>query len=114
LISVANPTVPTYTLTLGDVVAPVWSDEYRALSLFTNKQEAHDEARAYREGGEAVGVRGITLEGILNALNTIRPHTVLVDNKRVAPSILKGILRDALGLPIKHPRPVQVAEHDGS
>jgi hypothetical protein len=47
---------------------------------------------------------------LLEAMNTGVPNSVFVDGERIAGSVFKAMLKDALGIPLRQPRLVRLDE----
>jgi len=47
---------------------------------------------------------------LLEAMNTGVPNSVFVDGERIAGSVFKAMLNDALGIPLRQPRLVRLDE----
>ena len=50
----------------------------------------------------------VSREDLLDAMDRIYPSSVFVDGAKLAGSVFRGILKTELGLPIKHPRPINL------
>jgi hypothetical protein len=51
-----------------------------------------------------LGIAPVSYEELLEAVNRARPVSVFYDGHQIAGSVMKGLLHDTLGMPIREPR----------
>jgi hypothetical protein len=92
--------------------------------LCVEEEDGSTEIAFFELGREALpGALGISLytspdvvivakstRDLLEAMNTGVPSSVFVDGERIAGSVFKAMLKDALGIPLRQPRLVRLDE----
>ena len=81
------------------------------ISLYTSP-DGKLQRRHLQESDDGVVIVAKSPRDLLEAMNTGVPSCVFVDGKRLAGSVFKAMLKDALGIPLRQPRIVRLDEPD--
>ena len=77
------------------------------ISLYTSP-DGELQRRHLQEGDDEVAVVAKSPRDLLEAMNTGVPSSAFVDGERIAGSVFKAMLNDALGIPRRQPRLIRL------
>jgi hypothetical protein len=85
--------------------------EIKGMSVYTTLDGDVQREDMAKWEGEPV-VSPVSLGDLLDAMNQHYPNSVFLDGKKLAGSVFRGLVMGELGLPIKHPKPVNLEDLD--